>query len=134
MHLYLLDTDICSYIMKRSHQKLLDKLQSVELERIAISVVTEAELLYGTKLSSKPKLAKASLEAFIKHVQVFDWGREAAEHYAEIRAYLSKRGELIGANDLMIAAHGRSLEATVVTNNEREFRRVKGLNVENWTQ
>jgi tRNA(fMet)-specific endonuclease VapC len=120
--------------MKRSHQRLLDKLCAVDLERIVISVVTEAELLYGVKLSPKNKQAKVSFDGFIKHVRVIDWGREAAEHYAEIRSYLRKRGEMIGANDLMIAAHARSLSATIVTNNEREFRRVKGLALENWTQ
>jgi tRNA(fMet)-specific endonuclease VapC len=134
MDLYLLDTDICSYIMKRSDQRLLDKLRTVELEKIAVSVVTEAELLYGTKLSGKPKQVRASFDSFIVHVRVFDWGREAADHYADIRAQLRRRGEMIGANDLMIAAHARSLGATIITNNEREFRRVKGLAVENWTK
>jgi tRNA(fMet)-specific endonuclease VapC len=132
MHLFLLDTDICSYIMKRSHAQLLNKLRKVELERIAVSVITEAELLHGTKLSTKPKLARVAFDAFIKHVHVYEWGREAVEHYAEIRADLHKRGKIIGANDLMIAARARSLDATIVTNNEREFCRVKGLNVENW--
>lgn len=133
MVLYLLDTDTCSYIMKRSHPRLLQKLRSVGVDCVGVSVVTEAELLYGLKLSSKPKLADAAFDAFIKHVRVFDWDREAAHHYAEIRAYLQKRGEMIGANDLMIAAHGRSLGATIVTNNEREFRRVRSLKVENWS-
>lgn len=134
MSLYLLDTDICSYIMKRSHPQLIEKLQVVDLEGIAISVVTEAELLYGIKLSSKPKLAYAAFDGFITHVRVLDWTRAAAEHYADIRSNLHKRGEPIGANDLMIAAHGRSLNATVVTNNVREFRKVKHLSLENWAQ
>jgi tRNA(fMet)-specific endonuclease VapC len=134
MVLYVLDTDICSYIMKRSHPLLLKRLQTLGLESLAISVVTESELLYGARLSQKPKLAKLSFEEFIKHLSVLDWGREAASHYAEIRADLRKRGEMIGSNDLMIAAHARSLGATIVTNNEREFRRVKSLALENWTQ
>ena len=132
MSLYLLDTDICSYIMKRSYPSVLKKLESIELEKIAISVITEAELLYGIKLSSSPKRSLAAFDDFIRHVRVLDWSRRAAEHYADIRANLHKRGALIGANDLMIAAHGRSLAATVVTNNIREFSRVKGLSVENW--
>jgi tRNA(fMet)-specific endonuclease VapC len=119
--------------MKRSHQPLLDKLQTVDPGQLAISVVTEAELLFGVRLSSKPKVARASFEGFIRHVNVLAWGRDAAEHYADIRADLRKRGEIIGANDLMIAAHVRSLDAIVVTNNVREFRRVKGLHVENWS-
>ncbi len=120
--------------MKRSHPLLLKRLQTLGLESLAISVVTESELLYGARLSQKPKLAKLSFEEFIKHLSVLDWGREAASHYAEIRADLRKRGEMIGSNDLMIAAHARSLGATIVTNNEREFRRVKSLALENWTQ
>jgi tRNA(fMet)-specific endonuclease VapC len=118
--------------MRRSHAQLLGRLRTVELERIAISAVTEAELLFGVKLSGRPKLAREAYEGFIEHVRVLEWGRHAAEHYADIRAYLLKRGEMIGGNDLMIAAHGRSIGATLVTNNEREFRRVKGLIVENW--
>ena len=133
MVLYLLDTDICSYIMKRSNPKLLDKLRLIPIENIAVSVVTEAELLFGIKLSSKPKLTRTAFDGFMIHILVLEWTRDAAEHYADIRANLHKRGELIGANDLMIAAHARALGATVVTNNEREFRRVKGLAVENWT-
>jgi tRNA(fMet)-specific endonuclease VapC len=133
MELFLLDTDICSYIMKRSHARLLKKLQAVEIERITISVVTEAELLYGIKLSSKPKLTRDAYHGFIRHVRIFELDRHAAEHYAEIRADLHKHGNMIGANDLMIAAHARSLDATIVTNNEREFGRIKGLKVENWT-
>ncbi len=132
MVLYLLDTDICSHIMKRSHQSLLDKLRKVPIEDIAVSVVTEAELLYGVKLSPKPRVVRAAFDAFIKHVAVCDWTRTAAHHYADISANLHKRGEMIGANDLMIAAHARSLGATVVTNNVREFNRVTGLVVDNW--
>jgi tRNA(fMet)-specific endonuclease VapC len=131
--LFLLDTDICSYVMKRSHPALLNKLRKTDIEKIAISVITEAELLYGIALSVNPKLVRSSFDGFMEHVLVLDWGRSQGEHYAEIRAYLHKRGEMIGANDLLIAAHGRSIGATIVTNNEREFRRIRGLKVENWS-
>lgn len=132
MPLYLLDTDVCSYIMKRSHPRVLNKLRSIDIESIGISVVTEAELLFGLNLCSKTKQARASFDEFVKHVRVYDWTRACAQHYADIRANLQKCGELIGANDLMIAAHGRSLAAILVTNNTREFSRVKGLTIENW--
>jgi tRNA(fMet)-specific endonuclease VapC len=132
MSLNLLDTDICSYIMKRSHPHLIEKLRNIDVESIAVSVVTEAELLYGVKLSNKPQLTQAALDGFITHVRVLDWTRAAAQHYADIRANLHKHGEPIGANDLMIAAHARSLNATVITNNIREFRKVKHLSVDNW--
>jgi tRNA(fMet)-specific endonuclease VapC len=131
--IYFLDTDICSYVMKRSNQQLLDKLRDSDPSKIAISVVTEAELLFGIRLSAKPKVIRDSFDGFVRHVQVFTWGRDAAEHYADIRAALRVRGELIGSNDLMIAAHVRSVDATLVTNNVREFGRVPGLMLENWT-
>ena len=131
---YLLDTDTCSYIMKRSHPILLLKIQTVLLAEQAISVVTMAELLYGAKLSTKPKLAMKSYDDFIKQLTVLDWTQEAAAHYADIRADLKRRGEMIGSNDLLIAAHARSIKAVLVTNNVREFGRVKSLQVENWSQ
>ncbi len=93
-----------------------------------------AELLYGAKLSSKPTLAIEAFDAFIKHLAVLDWTQEAAEHYADIRADLKRRGEMIGANDLLIAAHARSAQSILVKNNVREFGRVKGLKVENWAK
>jgi tRNA(fMet)-specific endonuclease VapC len=133
MPLYVLDTDICSYIMKRSHPALLERIRKVPLAEQATSVVTVAELLYGVRLSTKPRQTREAFEAFIRHLTILDWGKEAAEHYAEIRADLKKRGEMIGANDLLIAAHASSLGAVLVSNNEREFARVKGLRVENWT-
>jgi tRNA(fMet)-specific endonuclease VapC len=120
--------------MKRSHPNLLEKIQSVSLVDQAVSVVTVAELLYGVKLSSKPKLATEAFDTFIKHLAVLDWTQEAAEHYADIRADLKRRGEMIGANDLLIAAHARSAKSVLVTNNVREFGRVKGLKVENWAE
>ncbi len=134
MATYVLDTDTCSYIMKRSHPQLLTKIQTIPLVQQAVSVITMAELLYGAKLSSKPTLAIKSYEAFIRHLAALDWTQEAAEHYADIRADLKRRGEMIGANDLLIAAHARSIKSVLVTNNVREFGRVKGLRVENWAE
>jgi tRNA(fMet)-specific endonuclease VapC len=130
---YILDTDICSYIMKRSHPALLDRIRATPIADQGVSVVTVAELLYGVKLSVWPKRTRAAFDAFIRHVEVIEWSALAAEHYADIRANLKLRGEMIGANDLLIAAHARSLKSVLVTNNVREFRRVKGLKVENWS-
>ena len=133
MGLYLFDTDICSYIMKRSHPVLLERIRRVPLQEQAVSVVTVAELLYGARLSSDPKRARQAFDAFIRHLAVLDWTKEAAEHYADIRADLRQRGQMIGANDLLIAAHARSEGAVLVTNNVREFGRVRRLQVENWS-
>lgn len=130
--LYVLDTDICAFILRRSSEQLLERIQSVPLERQSMSVITLAGLLYGVQISTKKKTNRAAVDALVRHVEVLDWSRAAAEHYAEIRADLKKRGQLIGANDLLIAAQARSLNAAVVTNNTKDFRRVKGLKVENW--
>ncbi len=129
---YMLDTDTCAVILRRSSQTLLDRIQAVPLERQVMSMITLAELLYGVQLSSRKKENRDAVDVLTRHLSVIDWSRDAAEHYAEIRADLKKRGQLIGANDLMIAAHARSLTAVVVTNNVKEFRRVKGLKHENW--
>ena len=128
----MLDTDTCAFILRRSSSVLLERIQSVALERQSMSVVTLAELLFGVQLSAKRKANRLAVDALTRHVEVLDWTRAAAEHYAEIRADLKKRGQLIGANDLLIAAHARSLGAAVVTNNVRDFKRVKALSVENW--
>jgi tRNA(fMet)-specific endonuclease VapC len=130
--LYLLDTDICAVVLRRTSDTLLDRIQSVPLAQQAISVVTYAELLYGVRVSSKKKANQDAVDALVRHLAVLEWSQAAARHYAEIRADLNKKGSMIGTNDLMIAAHARSLAAVVVTNNTKDFGRVKGLEVENW--
>ena len=132
--LYMLDTDTCAFVLRRSSAVLLDRIQSVPLMQQAISVVTYAELLYGVQVSSKKKANQEAVDALVRHLRVLEWSQDAARHYAEIRADLKKKGSMIGANDLMIAAHARSLAAIVVTNNVKDFERVKGLRVENWIE
>jgi tRNA(fMet)-specific endonuclease VapC len=130
--LYMLDTNTCAYILRRSSQALLNRIQTVPLEHQVMSMVTLAELLYGVQLSSRKKENRAAVDALIRHLSVICWTRDAAEHYADIRADLKKKDQIIGSNDLMIAAHARSLQAIVVTNNVKDFRRVKGLTHQNW--
>jgi tRNA(fMet)-specific endonuclease VapC len=132
MSLYMLDTDTCAFILRRSSQQLLERIQAVPLQQQAASVITLAELLYGVQVSSKKKANRAAVDELMRHLTVVEWSRDAAEHYAEIRADLKKKGQLIGSNDLLIAAHARSAGAVVVTNNVKDFGRVKGLEVENW--
>jgi len=131
---YMLDTDTCSYVMKRSNAAVLRRLQAVPVADVCVSVVTKSELLYGVEVSPRRAQDAAALAAFLPYVDVLDFSDDAAPHYAEIRADLRKRGLPIGANDLFIAAHARSLGLTLVTNNAAEFGRVTGLRVENWTQ
>jgi tRNA(fMet)-specific endonuclease VapC len=129
----MLDTDICSYIMKRSQSLVLKRLQAVDVGDVCMSVITKAELLYGVEVSPRRAQDAAALAAFLPYVESVDFSDDAALHYAEIRANLKKRGALIGANDLLIAAHARARGLTLVTNNTAEFARVGDLAIENWT-
>ncbi len=130
---YMLDTDICSFILKRSNEVVLRRLKVVPPSDVSISVITQSELLYGVEWSPRRDQDAAAVAAFLRHVAVLDLSEAAAPHYAEIRAALRKSGEMIGANDLFIAAHARSIGAILVTNNTREFGRVGLLAIENWT-
>jgi tRNA(fMet)-specific endonuclease VapC len=130
---YMLDTDTFSYIMRLAHDALLKKLAKVAVEDVCISVITKSELLYGVEVSPKRRQDEAALDAFLRYVEVLDFPDEASTHYAKIRADLKARGAMIGANDLLIAAHARSQNLTLITNNTREFRRVRDLSIENWT-
>src|SRR2546422_7221238 len=130
---YMLDTDTCSYIMKRSSEPVLRRLRTVPVTDVCISVITKSELLYGVEVSPRRTQDATALDAFLPYVEILAFPDEAAIHYAQIRADLKKRGQIIGANDLFIAAHARSLGLALVTNNTAEFGRVKGLTLENWT-
>jgi tRNA(fMet)-specific endonuclease VapC len=129
---YMLDTDISSYIMKRSHDAVLRKLQTVPIDAVCISVITKSELLFGVEISPRRLQDAAALAEYLRHLEVLELPGEAASHYAHIRALLKARGMMIGANDLLIAAHARSLGLTLVTNKTREFGRVDDLKIENW--
>jgi len=131
---YMLDTDTCSFIMKRSNDALLKRLRKTPVRDVCISVITKSELLFGVEMSPRRQQDEAALNAFLRYVEVLDFPDEAASHYAKIRAALKARGMMIGANDLFIAAHARSLALTLVTNNTHEFGRVPNLAIENWTR
>lgn len=128
----MLDTDTSSYIMKRSNSDVLRKLQRVAVADVCISVISRCELMYGVEVSPRRSRDEEALTQFLRHVAVLDFPGDAALDYAVIRADLKKRGNMIGANDLLIAAHARCLGLTLVTNNLREFKRVQGLKVVNW--
>ncbi|HKW16790.1 MAG TPA: PIN domain-containing protein [Terriglobales bacterium] len=130
---YMLDTDTCSYVMKRSNSSVLKRLREVRVDDVCISVITKSELLYGVEISPRQRQDETALNAFLVYVDVLEFPDEAALHYAKIRADLKVRGTMIGANHLFIAAHARSLGVTLVTNNMQEFGRVPNLMLENWT-
>jgi tRNA(fMet)-specific endonuclease VapC len=119
--------------MKRSYDALLKRLRKTAVSDVCISVISKAELLYGVEISPRRQQDETALEALLQYVEVLDFSEEAASHYAKIRAELKVRGNMIGANDLLIAAHARSLNLTLITNNTREFERVPKLKIENWT-
>lgn len=129
---YMLDTDTASYVMKGNMPSVLKRLQKVPVGDVCISAISQSELAYGAGVSPQPQRDRERLDLFLRHVPVLDYPNGAAAHYGEIRASLKKRGTLIGANDLLIAAHARCEGLVLVTNNTREFRRVPGLQIESW--
>jgi tRNA(fMet)-specific endonuclease VapC len=132
MKLYMLDTDTCSYIIRERPIGVLEHFRKLAMEQICISTVTYAELLYGVERSSSKRINRPIIDDFVQHLDVIDWDSAAAEQYGKIRADLEARGQPIGAMDMMIAAHAKSIKAVLVTNNQKHFARIKGLKVENW--
>jgi tRNA(fMet)-specific endonuclease VapC len=130
----MLDTDTCSCVMRAATPAVDRRLAEAGVEQVCISVVTKAELLFGVAPSPSAARDAASVAQLLSYLQVLDLPEAAADHYAEIRAQLQRKGRPIGANDLLLAAHARCLGLTLVTNNVREFSRVPGLAVENWAE
>src|SRR5260370_7991597 len=128
---YMLATDPCSYIMKRSNDAVLKRLQRTPVSDVCVSVITKSELLFGVEVSPRRQQDEAALSAFLRYVEVLDFPDEASPHYAKIRADLKMLGTMIGANDLFIAAHARTLGLTLVTNNTRQFGPVRNLSTQN---
>ena len=129
---YLLDTDTCIFTTRQRPPEVKERLEEVGFAAVCLSVITFYELSYGAEKYPMPIKARANLRAFLHPFHVLPWTKECAAEAAKIRAILEKRGEVIGPYDIQIAAHAKALGLTVVTNNEREFRRVDGLKVVNW--
>jgi len=129
---YMLYTDIASYIMKGSEPAVMRRLAKAAVGELCISAISKAELSYGVEISPRAAVDRERLDVLLRHLEVLDFPQNAATDYAQIRAWLKKRGTMIGANDLLIAAHARCGGLTLVTNNVREFQRVPGLKLENW--
>ena len=139
---YMLDTNICSYIIKNRPLEVLAKFKSMNADDCVISSITVAELKYWVARNKKlhaqtgnasiPKINEQVINNFLYHLLTVDFDTHAADKYAEIRADLEEKGKTIGNMDLMIAAHALSLELILITNNIKEFERVPGLLLENW--
>ena len=128
---YLLDTNIAIYVIKRRPIEVLGRFND-NATRMGILVITLTELLNGAEKSSQPNSSLAVVEDLCSRLDVLPYTARAAQHYGSIRADLERAGQMIGINDLHIAAHARSEGLMVVTNNAREFLRVPALQVENW--
>ncbi len=129
---FMLDTNIIAYAKNNRPESVLQRFMEHRPEDMCISAITMAELEFGICKSSKPAQNRLALMMFLSEIQVVPFDGKAAQEYGLIRAELTARGTPIGANDLLIAAHARSLGLTLITNNGREFERVRGLTVENW--
>lgn len=128
----LLDTNICIYIRQRRPPKILARFQRLRPGEAVLSVITYGELMYGAEKSRVREQATRQLAELAGLVPVMELPPEAGQFYGAMRAALETKGEIIGNNDLWIAAHARAAGLILVTNNEREFRRIPGLKVQNW--
>ena len=128
---FMLDTDICIYTMKRKPPKV-KRMFNIHTGDMCISSVTLGELEYGVENSSDPKENRKVLDGFVHRIEVFDFDAHAARQFGQLKMEL--KNNLLGAYDLMIAAHARGNGQILVTNNTKEYKRVKGLRIENWTR
>lgn len=129
--MFLLDTNTCVYIIRQRPEAVYRRLSEAAAEGVAVSVITAFELEIGA-LRAQGRRYTDAVRRFLGELTVLPLDDVAREPYGRLRTALERRGEVIGAYDMLIAAHALALDATLVTNNEREFRRVKGLRVQNW--
>lgn len=133
MIVFMLDSNVCIDILRRKDRKTLRHFDSCQVGEIAISSITMAELQHGIFKGNRQVADQEVMTKFCRDLEILPFDELAAETYGRIRASLERVGTPIGPMDTLIAAHAMSLDCTLVTNNEREFRRVAGLAVENWT-
>ena len=131
---YMLDTNICIYAIKHKPEQVFIRLQEHDPIDICISSVTYAELVHGVEKSKAVEKNRVALALLFANIEIMNFDSLAAESYGKIRADLEKAGTPIGPLDTMIAGHAKALGYTVVTNNIKEFERVKGLKLENWAE
>jgi tRNA(fMet)-specific endonuclease VapC len=129
---YMLDTNICIYLIKQKPPQVMEEFAMLSFGDIGVSTITVAELQYGVQKSQRPEQNQQALGQFLIPLVIADFDQDAAVAYGAIRASLEQHGTPIGSLDTLIAAHALSLDATLVTNNLREFARVPDLKVVNW--
>ena len=131
---YMLDTNICIYVIKHKPETVFRKLQTIHPEDVCISSVTYAELVHGVEKSIAVEKNRLALSMLLANMEILDFDVDAADCYGKIRAGLEKKGTPIGPLNMMIAGHAQSLGYTIVTNNVKEFSRVAALKIENWAE
>jgi len=131
---YLIDTNTCIYIMNKRPIEIIQKFKQFDVGEIGVSTITVSELYYGICKSKKHSLNKQRVEEFLSPLEILPYDENVAGIYGDVRFQLEKRGEPIGPLDLLIAAHALSRNLVFVTNNEKEFKRIKSLKVENWVK
>ncbi len=130
----MLDTDLCIYLAKNQHPRVAARFERLKPGQLVMSAITYGELQHGANKSYQRSRTLSQLAELIQYIPVESLSSAVAQAYGEIRATLEKQGPMIGNNDLWIGAHAMALDVTLATNNEREFKRIAGLSVENWTK
>ena len=128
----LLDTGTCSYAIRNASTTLDARLATASPDSLALSAVTRAELMFGLEKRGNPRELTRLVHGFLDRVEVMPWDAQAAGHFAQLRALLERNGTPIGIFDTMIAGHALALKATLVTNNQKHFQKVKAPKIENW--
>jgi len=131
---FLIDTNICIYIMNKRPVGVIKKFKQFELGEIGISTITVSELQYGAAKSTFREKNEVRLEEFLAPLEILTYDQIAARVYGDVRFQLEKRGQTMGPLDLLIAAHAISQNLVLITNNDKEFKRIKKLKIENWTK
>ena len=131
---YLIDTNICIYVMKQHPLQVIQKFRQFRFGEIGVSSITVSELQYGVSKSNYREKNQQRLDQFLRPLTIVPYDEACGRVYGDIRTELQQKGTLIGPLDMLIAAHALALGATLVTNNEKEFQRVAGLAIENWAR
>jgi tRNA(fMet)-specific endonuclease VapC len=131
---FMLDTNICIYIIKKKPTDVIERFRRTRVSQVGISSITLSELEYGVAKSSKPDQNQFALAQFLAPLEILPYGDDAAQQYGGLRAFLENQGSPIGSLDMLIAAHALSIGCILITNNEKEFIRVPTLKIENWVK
>ncbi|MDY2629544.1 MAG: type II toxin-antitoxin system VapC family toxin [Lachnospiraceae bacterium] len=129
---YMLDTNICIYVIKKKPESVIRKFLEKEPDELCISAITYAELMHGVEKSQAIEKNRLAMSLFLSPITILEFNANAAEEYGKIRSDLEKNGTPIGPMDMLIAGHAKTEGLILVTNNTKEFNRVDGLKVENW--